>query len=597
MALPDVTIHQPQPNGQPAFPLNPEQQEAGLLDILAIVRRRFWLIMFGLVVGVGLGTLYFFKATPMYESKVQILVMPKDSNLPSQSTKGGSDFQQKSAEEDVLATHIELFKSPRVVQKAIETNNLLELATLAKVVAEEGNPVTHIIDNLEVTRGGEGKAKDASVLAATFTGTSADDCAAILDAIVASYQDFLGETFKDTSAKAVDLIAEAKNEIGRELEQKEAAYLEFRATAPLLWKGENSLNIHQERLAKTEAALSEIAVKHTEAKSRLEVIEETMARNEQLELSDIERLALLSANDVERLNLLLSATDKKRDYDWQKYREEDPIRQQTAETEYNRLLTLLLEERKLMEDYGDDNPKLQTIRQQIQLTRDFLAENALFTDHKEEEKDERLKPAELLAAHVGLLRHDLAELEKRRTELEQLARQEEDAAKKMATYEIQDRQKSAEIDRARELYDTVVARLREIGLIKDYGGYLTEIISPVQKAGAPSWPALPIVLALGGICGLFLGSGLAYLVEISDRTFRSPEELHHALRLPIMAHIPGTGIKRKKRVSKNASADSPVIDPSVVAAHKPSSRFAEVFRGLRTALRFSAAGGSDCRVI
>ena len=34
MVSPDVTIHQPQPNGQPAFPLNPvnpEQQEAGLL--------------------------------------------------------------------------------------------------------------------------------------------------------------------------------------------------------------------------------------------------------------------------------------------------------------------------------------------------------------------------------------------------------------------------------------------------------------------------------------------------------------------------------------------------------------------------------------
>jgi uncharacterized protein involved in exopolysaccharide biosynthesis len=157
MVSSDVTIHQP--NGPVTPPQMQGDQEAGLLDILAIVRRRRWLIVFGFVVGVGLGTLYFFKATPMYESKVEILVMPKDSNLPSQNGAGGSDFQQQSAGEDILATHIQLFQSPRVVQQAFEKNKLGSLPSLAEVIGEEDNPIKHIIENLEVTRGGEGKAK------------------------------------------------------------------------------------------------------------------------------------------------------------------------------------------------------------------------------------------------------------------------------------------------------------------------------------------------------------------------------------------------------------------------------------------------------
>ena len=139
MVSSDVSIHQ---RNNPALPQqNPAEQEAGLLDILAIVRRRLWLIVFGMAVGVGLGVLYYFKATPMYESKVQILVMPKDSNLPSQSTKGGSDFQQRSADDDILATHIQLFQSPRVVRQAFDKNNLQSLPSHAEVIAKDGNPV------------------------------------------------------------------------------------------------------------------------------------------------------------------------------------------------------------------------------------------------------------------------------------------------------------------------------------------------------------------------------------------------------------------------------------------------------------------------
>lgn len=105
-------------------------------------------------------------------------------------------------------------------------------------------------------------------------------------------------------------------------------------------------------------------------------------------------------------------------------------------------------------------------------------------------------------------------------------------------------------------------------------------------AAGPVSPVLFTILGLGGVLGLFFGGGLAYLVDISDRTFRSPEEVRQALGLPLMGDVPTIRpAKRKKNASNNGKAGAPIA-ATVVAYHRPRSRAAEAFRGLRTALFF-----------
>ena len=103
------------------------------------------------------------------------------------------------------------------------------------------------------------------------------------------------------------IIERAKDELGQELEALQTNYRSFRQEAPLMWKGEESLNLHQERLADYDTKLAEIKVEYAEKKSRLEVIEEAL-NNDTAAMSDLDRLALLSEKDVERLSLLLTAT-------------------------------------------------------------------------------------------------------------------------------------------------------------------------------------------------------------------------------------------------------------------------------------------------
>ena len=566
--------------------------QTGLLDIWAFVRRRKGVLAFGLVAGLALGCLYYYQATPMYESEVTILVAPKDSNLPTQrGVQEGSQSERDRMREDLLSTHLEIFQSRRIVIHAIEKHQLELLPSIVKEREQEEyfDPVEYILEELEVVKGGEGRGKDAHVLCATLRNPSPKDCATILGALVESYQDFLGETFRDTSSEAVELIAQAKNELGEDLKEAEAAYQEFRERAPLLlWKNNKEITttIHQERLFGVETALAEVRIRYTETKARLGVIEKALQQEDADSLSDWDKVALLSQSDVERLKLVLSAV--RGDANTAAFMSLQPFRTQVATTEYQRLLSLLLEERGLLQEYGSGHPRVQKVREQLKAAEAYVESRGI--GPVDEERPE-FTPADLLAAHVGLLRNDLSELGDRRVELEKLSEQEQKAAKELVHFEIEDEMMRNERERLTELYDAVVDRLREINLIKDYGGFLTEVLSPVEEAKEPASPLLVLVLALGGVLGLFLGAGLAYVADMTDRTFRTPEEVHQALELPLMADIPLLDVKRRKVSASVKREGEPQIDSIVFAHYRPKSREAEAFRGLRTALYFSTQEG------
>jgi uncharacterized protein involved in exopolysaccharide biosynthesis len=78
------------------------------------------------------------------------------------------------------------------------------------------------------------------------------------------------------------------------------------------------------------------------------------------------------------------------------------------------------------------------------------------------------------------LKAELRILEKQHQKLTDMAAEVEEKVKRRAAFEIEDRLKTQQLERLSELHDTVVARLREINLIKDYGGFVTEIVSPIE---------------------------------------------------------------------------------------------------------------------
>src|SRR5262249_44477446 len=94
----------------------------------------------------------------------------------------------------------------------------------------------------------------------------------------------------------------------------------------------------------------------------------------------------------------------------------------------------------------------------------------------------------------------------------------------------------AAIERSQSLYQGILARLREIDSVRDYGGYNTQILA----APKTEWYVKQYLMVLGG--GLFLGLmggfGWAFLAEVRDKSFRTSHEIRERLGLPVVGQIP-----------------------------------------------------------
>jgi len=561
-----------------------EGASSTVLDPLTVVGRRKGLVVFGLLLSFMLSWLYYFHATPIYEASVQVLVIPRNTTLPTQSAETKESVSSYSADASLLSTHVQLFQSRRIIKQAIEKRRLDRLASLAKSIEEGRDPVDSIMSRLDVSKGGKGASRDACVLRASFQDPVKEDAFTILNALVESYQDFLARTFKDASAEAVQLITQAKNDLEAEIRKQETEYREFCEQSPLIWKGKESQNIHQQRVAELEKQLSETRAEYTQTKARLDVISEAMKRGTSASEADMEKLALLSVKDIARITQLLTTTRGKMADE--KMMIESANRSESTRTEYQTLLALQLEMQQLLQEYGPDHPRVKAAQDKIKLLKDFLRDKT--NTGTSALGSSLITPNDLLKLHYGLLQHDLNEMSQRQKDLEKLAREEEAAAKRLATYEIQGEMMRSALTRKSDLFEVVVQRLRDISLLKDYGGgYLTEIISPVEVPQRPVSPRLLITLAVGLVLGAFAGCAMAYMAELSDRTFRDPEEICRMMRAPIMAHMPTFSARARAAALANGK-DLKGKDPLLVSYHRPTSREAEIFRSVRTALYFSS---------
>jgi len=522
-------------------------QDQGGLDLFAVAWQRKWIALCMVVIALGLGYLYFLQATPVYQSEAQILLIKEEANLPMASAEGEVNY------EDELSTHMILIQSPLIIRKAVEDYDLASLPSLRG----NPNPVGAIIEGLKATRGGDRQTPDPNVFVLAYDGVDAEDCPKVLDAIYHSYQESLGETYRTFSEKTLALINKAKDELDSKLTEKEAAYRRFRLESPLLWNGEEGANLHESRMAEIEAARSKVLVENSQAKAQIEAIEE----------------ALRQGGNREALMLLISMDDS----------EASPRDARSLRGSFEQQVFLtLLDEQMLLEEYGADHPKVKAIRKKLQLMREHLGTMPLPEGEEE-------SPVDFLSVYLESLRQQIKVGEERLREFDDLFVQEQNSAKAMASFQLTDETFRSEISRTQRLFDGVVKSLEEMNLVQDYGGVDTQLISP-PDVGELVKPKLLIVLAISGVLGLFGGFGLAYLAEVADKRFRSPDDVQRELGLPLVGHIPVIGTDRRKKAERGKKAEKGVLSPLLCTYHRPKSRQAESYRAVRTSLYYSPHG-------
>ncbi|QOV87659.1 polysaccharide biosynthesis tyrosine autokinase [Humisphaera borealis] len=159
-------------------------------------------------------------------------------------------------------------------------------------------------------------------------------------------------------------------------------------------------------------------------------------------------------------------------------------------------------------------------------------------------------------------------------EIDKLSRSLGDLNNKMQRYRVL-------LEKERRLRDKINAMEAEIRMISQFrvatNWAQVEWSSKPQNPDFPSFPKLPITMAVAMMLSLALSVGIAFLRELTDTTVRSPRDVAKVGQLTLLGLIP--------HEQDDPQAQGARLPLSILDA--PNSHIAEQFRQIRTRLQYA----------
>ena len=147
-----------------------------------------------------------------------------------------------------------------------------------------------------------------------------------------------------------------------------------------------------------------------------------------------------------------------------------------------------------------------------------------------------------------------------------------------------------DVDSFREIYEGLLAKMKEAGISAGLRSNNFRIIDSARIPSYPSEPNIPRNMAFALALALTSGIGLAFLLESLDNTVRTTEQAQQISGLPSLGLIPmGTRLdegKGSRRLALTTSKEA----VELITTARPQSQMAESYRALRTSLLLSSLG-------
>lgn len=207
----------------------------------------------------------------------------------------------------------------------------------------------------------------------------------------------------------------------------------------------------------------------------------------------------------------------------------------------------------LQQRYGDSHPRLLQARsEQGQISGRIAAEvNKIISSVQGDAEASRSKEQQLQEA------------------VSQLERQ----AGGLGQSEVELRQLEREAQSSRAIYEDFLKRSKEVREQQDIQQPDARVLSPASLPTAPSFPRYGLTMVLALALGLFLGTGVVFLLERLDGGFRTGEQVERLTGRALVGMVPSLG--RTLLGNRN---------PARFVIEKPASAYAEALRSTFTAI-------------
>ena len=216
--------------------------------------------------------------------------------------------------------------------------------------------------------------------------------------------------------------------------------------------------------------------------------------------------------------------------------------------------------------YGNAYPRVtQLLAQQKQVEAGIKVQVKEVRDRFEKEYDAALKTEQMLNT----------ELDKQKQE-----------AFRMNDAGIQFAVLKRDFDSSRDLYEDLMKKLKEAGIVAGLHSTNVDVIDPAELPVESAEPRVALNLLIGFMLGSFSGVGMAFLLESLDTTINTPEKGEILANLPVLGVVPHLGLNGSQGHEPLTSIEQNVP----ILLSRPNSHFAEAFRALRTTLLLSSPG-------
>jgi protein tyrosine kinase modulator len=239
----------------------------------------------------------------------------------------------------------------------------------------------------------------------------------------------------------------------------------------------------------------------------------------------------------------------------------------SPDTLEQQLATLETQLTSLQARYTDDYPDVIKTKNDIALLRKRIAENGSQKTPTDPNKIRAglVEPAQItqLRAQIHSYEQVIAEKAKEQETIKEQIKVYEDRVQSSPVVEEQYKELTRGYQTALDSYNDLLKKQSDAMMAQDLqreqAGEQFRVLDPANLPAKPSFPNPRLFTLGGGAGGLGLGLGLAFLLEMRDTSLRTERDVEFALRLPVLAVVPSIqpiSSKRPRQFTGQLPADT-----------------------------------------